>query len=202
MKIPNSYDRNAAESTGRLTPGGHKCIIKQVEETTSKSGKAMLIISFDTSMEDPQPEFYLKRWQNDTRDEKKWQGNSYLVLEGEYAEANLNRFLSAVDHSNEGFNPAKGGELDPKVFKNLKVGVVFREEEYEPQTATMTDLMNGVYPTAVRPFRFCDYYKALDQEAPKKKTINKVQTATVTPSTAGFIDVPADALEDEGLPFK
>ena len=60
---------------------------------------------------------------------------------------------------------------------NLKVGVIFREEEYEPQTATMTDLMNGIYPKTVRPAFWCGYDTAFDEKVPKPKTINKVETA-------------------------
>lgn len=196
MKIPNNYDPNAAEFE-RIQPGGHKCIIKQVEETKSQGGKEMLIISFDTSLEDAQPEYFLKRWQNDTREEKKWQGNMYLVTEGQYAENNINRFLGAVEKSNDNFHPVKGGDLDVKVFKNMKVGIVFREEEYEN--------MNGEVRTSVKGFRWCSYDNAPEQNAPEPKLLQSsaaafsATTPKALPPTAGFFDVPADQLE--GLPF-
>lgn len=178
-------------------PGGHKCEIKQVEETTSKSGKAMLIVSIDTSPEDTQPLFYTNRYVADTRPDKKWSGNVYIVLEGEYGEQNLNRFLGAVDHSNENFNPMAGGELDPKVFKGMKVGVIFREEEYNNQ--------NGEVRTAVKPAFWCNYNDAPEQKIPKIKFLPRSTTdpTNFTPSwqqTAGFVDVPAD--DEQGLPFK
>ena len=31
----------------RLTAGGHKCVVKNVEQRNSKSGKPMLVIAFD-----------------------------------------------------------------------------------------------------------------------------------------------------------
>lgn len=203
MKIPNNYDRNAAEGFEALTPGGHKCVIMQAEEKKSQNGKQMLVVSFDTSEEDTQPKYFSNRYLADTRTDKKWQGNAYIVLEGEYAEANLNRLLGALDHSNENFNPAKGGELDPAELKGLKVGIVFRREEYIN--------MGGEVRSSVKHFRWCAYDKALDQEAPQPKLLQssadalqatRPQTAVVTPSAAGFIDVPAGADETEGLPFR
>ena len=207
MKIPSSYDTNKDYNQTReqITPGGHKCIIKYAEEGKSQSGKQMLTIQIETSFEDTQPGFFQRRFDADTREKKKWTGNMYVVLEGQYAESNINKFLSALDHSNANFKLAPGAELDPRQLMNLKVGVIFREEEYEPQTATMTDLMNGIYPKTVRPAFWCGYDTAFEEKVPKPKTINKVQTATATPTPGasyGFVNVPADALEDDGLPFK
>jgi len=208
MKIPSSYDTNKDYNQTReqITPGGHKCIIRDAIEGQSSTGKQMLTIRLDTSFEDTQPGFFQKRFEADTRADKKWPCNMYIVLEGQYAETNLNKFLSALDHSNANFRLAPGGELDPRQLMNLKVGVIFREEEYEPQTATMTDLMNGVYPKTVKAAFWCGYDTALEEKAPKPKTINKVQTSTATPAPSnagfGFVNVPADALEDAGLPFK
>ena len=207
MKIPNSYDKNKDYNQAReqITPGGHKCIIKYAEEGRSQSGKQMLTVQIETSFEDTQPGFFQKRFDADTRADKKWPGNMYIVLEGQYAENNINKFLSALDHSNPNFTLAPGAELDPRQLMNLKVGVIFREEEYEPQTATMTDLMNGIYPKAVRPAFWCGYDTAFEEKVPKMKTLNKVQTAAAPPTPGasyGFVNVPADALEDEGLPFK
>lgn len=201
MKIPNNYNKDTALGGERIQPGGHKCVIKQVEETRSSTGKAMLVVSFDTAAEDIQPGYFANRWFSDTRDDKKWQGNMYIVLEGEYADANLNRFLGAVDHSNEGFELNPGADLDPKVFKNLKVGVVFREEDY---TA-----WDGQARTSVKPFRWCAYDKAPEQKIPDRKA-QKTDLASLEATTPagvpanasyGFVDVPADADETEGLPF-
>lgn len=48
MNKPNNYDNTQA--AGEFTPvelGGHKLIIKQVTETTSKNGKPMIVVLFD-----------------------------------------------------------------------------------------------------------------------------------------------------------
>lgn len=202
MKIPNNYDTNKTYGGDfeRLTPGGHKCVIRQVEETRSKSGKAMLIVSFDTSPEDTQPNYFSNQYINDKRDDKKWPGNMYIVLEGEYAENNLNKFISAIDHSNENFRPAPGGDVDPRIFANMKVGIIFREEEYNNQ--------NGEVRTAVKGAFWCGYDKALEEKAPKRKDLPRSASdpTNFTPSWLqsgsdyGFVNV-ADGLQDEGLPF-
>lgn len=210
MKIPKDYNKDTALGWEQIKIGGHKCIIKQVEETKSQSGKDMLVVSFDTTNDDTQPGYYMDRWLSDTRDNKKWQGNMYIVTEGEYADANINRFLGAVEHSNEGFEIKPGANLDPKVFKDKQVGIVFRREEYT------TDDHQSRW--SVKPFRFCSYDAAFDQAIPKEKPLpgsvmqtpqpapmpqnapSWAQQAMQTPSD-GFMDIPEGADETEGLPF-
>lgn len=61
MNKPNNYD-NTRSGGGEFEPielGGHRGIIKQVEETTSKTGKPMAVVYIDFAPEDKQPR-YLK----------------------------------------------------------------------------------------------------------------------------------------------
>lgn len=206
MKIPNNYNKDFGDYE-QLSAGGHKCRIVRAVETKSQTGKQMLVVNLDTTEDDVQPLFFTNRYVRDKREEKKWPCKMYIILEGEYAEGNLNRFLGAVEKSNDTFHPEPGKDLDPQKFTDLKVGTVFRQEEY-----TKSDLTVGM---SVKPFRWCSYDKAPEQEVPKPKLLptsdtdptrfvpewQKTQTATVTPSRAGFMDIPADALEEEGLPF-
>ena len=72
MQKPNNYDNT--QSFGGFTPielGGHVCVIKKVEEITSKTGKEMIKISLDTDRTDSQPNYYTNSWNNDTRENKK-----------------------------------------------------------------------------------------------------------------------------------
>lgn len=213
---PKDYD-NIPLGGERLTPGGHKCVIMQVIETTSSKGSQMLIISFDTDSADTQPMYYQNRYLNDKRPDKKWSGNMYLVVDGEYGPANLKRFCTAVEDSNANFSCwSQQGVLLIEQMKNKRVGIVFREEDYTKD--------DGTVGNSVKPMRFCNYFKAMEEKVPDRKPL-PAPSAQAMAATApvsgqdqqnfvpfqqsqqqparpdyGFVAVP-DGLEDEGLPF-
>ena len=59
MNKPQGYDQ--AQAGGSYTPialGGHRAIIKQVLETTSRSGKDMIVVSIDFAAEDAQAKYF------------------------------------------------------------------------------------------------------------------------------------------------
>lgn len=220
MQKPNNWDDINISAV--INPGGHRCVIKKVEETRSSKGSAMLIINFDTDQTDSQPRFYSDRYLADqkagkTGDDLKWKGKSYLVTDGEYGPSNLKRFVTAVEDSNPGFNVTWGDQFAACLI-DKKVGVVFRVEEY---TTDLHELR-----ASVKPFRFCDYAQAADQPIPKRKEAPAlepslydrykeaqaaqpqqmswdqppiVQSAQQAQSE-GFMTVP-DGLEDSGFPF-
>ena len=199
MKVNrNEYD-NVRLDTPRLTPGGHKCIIKQVLEGRSQTGKDMLTISFDTTEEDPQPKFYTNDYLGQSGTAKKWHGTSYITQGNEYFLKNLKQFVGAVESSNEGFSGlTDDGIVKTDEFKNKLVGIVFREEEYLANT--------GRKGTSVKSFYFCNYADAEDKPVPEKRLLPEQTKAFASPDPAaaseGFMAVP-DTLEDvEGLPFK
>ena len=196
MQMPKDYNETVIGMT--LTPGGHKCVIKQVEETKSRNGSDMLIVSIDTDKTDKQPGFYAERYLADKAAGKDpvWRGRQFVVTSGEYGTANLKRFVTAVEDSNEGFE-VKWGKGFADCFKGQKVGVVFRIEEY-------TDEGSGELRTFVKPFRFCDYAKAEEQAVPKRKEAPapqpSLQQTWQEQAQEGFMTIP-DNLEDDGLPF-
>ena len=185
----------------RITPGGHRCIIMEAAEATSQKGSQMLVISFDTDATDAQPMYYQNRYINDKRLDKKWGGKMYIVTGGEYGPANVKRFCTAVEDSNEGFSCWDDhDQLKLAELKNKLVGVVFREEEFL--------LPDGQCRWSVKGTRFCNYHKALDQKVPEPKPLHsdaKDQAFdrafdAANAANEGFMNI-ADDLEDEGLPF-
>lgn len=198
MQMPKDY--NSTIIGAALTPGGHKCVIKQVEETKSKNGSDMLIIYFDTDKEDKQPGFYSERYLADKTAEKDpvWRGRQYVVVSGEYGTANLKRFCTAVEDSNEGFE-VKWGKGFADCFKGQKVGIVFRIEEY-------TDDATHEVRASVKPFRFCDYAKAEEQAIPQRKEAPapkpSLQQTWDQQAQEGFMAIPDNLDDVEGLPFK
>lgn len=197
---PKGYNDIQAGDYESLKPGGHKCVIKQVEAAKSSKGNDMLIIYLDTSEEDFQPQHFANRYLNDKRPDKQWPGTgkSYITLSGEYGPANLKRFCTAVEHSNEGFSCWDFNDnLRIDDLKNQKVGVIFREEEYTKEDYTLG--------RSIKPFRFCNYNEAFDKDAPEPKLLTQKAPEgfgqTAPDMNSGFMSVP-DNLEDEGLPFK
>lgn len=192
ITIPKDYKEVNVDGYESIKEGGHKCVIKSIEETESSTGKKMLVIFLDTSAEDFQPSFYTLAYKRDTRDDKKWGCRSYIVLEGEYATANIKRFCTSVEHSNEGFGCwDANGFLKLEELKGKKVGVVFRGEYY-----TKADHTEGF---SIKPWRWCSYDKADEQAVPERK--ESTNSGVLTPMDQGFMAVP-DGLEDEGLPFR
>lgn len=182
-----------------LNAGGHKCVITEVQETQSRSGKDMLVISFDTSEEDTQPNFYMNMFladQKRTDRDAVWRGKQYIVTEGEYGLANLKRFTTAVEDSNPGFE-VKWGKAFAGCFKGQKVGIVFRLEDYTAD--------NGELRTSVKPCRFCSYDKAPEQAVPKRKELPQEQPSLMdqfqSQAQEGFMQIPDGLNDAEGLPF-
>lgn len=133
---PKKYDE--VQIGGDFTPielGGHKGIIKSVEEYTSDySGNTSLKVIVDTTKDDKQPEYFTELYKNDDREDKKWSNSAikYVSLkEDENCVKMLKSFITAVENSNPGFIYNWDKEIDQ--LKNKKVGVVFGLEEYKDQ---------------------------------------------------------------------
>ena len=133
MIKPADYDRVSAY--GEFTPlelGGHICQIMSVEETTSSTGKDMLIISLDTAPQDEQPGYYMEQWKNDGRQDKKWGCRVFQMVLDKDGNTNrgLKTFITAVEKSNPGFR-VQWGDGFAACFKGRLIGGVFGREQYQ-----------------------------------------------------------------------
>ena len=220
MRKPSNYDET--QVGGNFTPitaGGHRCVIKQVNETYSETDNhyAMLKVFFDTDNTDAQPNYFSNLYMGDQQSkgkDAKWRGFHNTVTDErcEYGTGNLKSFITAVETSNDGF--AVQWIEDPiafgKQFVGKRVGVVFGEEEFRSNT-------DGSIKTSCKSRYFCNYDKATEMTIPKKKELEPAkpvqqgysawQNQTVTPTAPmqeaaqeGFMQIP-DELSDEGLPF-
>ena len=132
MQKPNDYDNTQAQ--GEYIPvelGGHKLVIKQVTETTSKTGKPMIVVCFDFAPDDVQPGYFMEQFKNDIRPDKKWPNQATQYILTEDADGNCSRsfktFTTCVEHSNTGFT-TKWGDNFGAQFKGKKIGGVFGEQ--------------------------------------------------------------------------
>lgn len=166
MLKPNNYDSvNAYGDYDPIEIGGHIMVIQNIDESTSRTGKPMLLISLDTAREDAQPGYFMDRWKNDSRpsDKKKWGCIVYQLTEDDHGDCSrgLKSFITSVEESNSGFQ-VQWGDNFARCFKGKKVGGVFRREQYEDR--------NGDLKWSTKCFAFRSVQAVIDGiEKPKDK---------------------------------
>lgn len=184
--MPNSY--NEVKAGGDFTPvelGGHHLIIKQVNETKSKTGLPMIVVLFDMAKNDKQPEYMTEEFRNDVRPDKKWphSGTQYILTAGQDGECtkSFKSFMTSFEKSNN--CEAVWGEKFNAQFKNKKIGGVFGEveNEYNGKTTMRHELR-----------WFCDDGKVDTIAVPAPKMLDKTSApaqATSTGDTSAFMPV-------------
>lgn len=151
MQKPKDYDE--VQEYGeyeKLELGGHVMKIIKIEETKSKSGNEMLMIYLDTDKSDNQPQFFKKRYDSDTREDKKWGCIVYQLTEDVQTggtNRGLKTFITAVEKSNSSGFKVQWGDKFCECFKNKLVGGVFGREEYINKKGTPS------WSTKLRSFR-------------------------------------------------
>lgn len=199
MLKPKAYDetRSGGGDFEPIELGGHRGIIKQVEERTSSTGKPMAVVYIDFAAEDRQARYFEDQYRNDDRTEKKWpyQATQYIVTED--AEGNTSRSFKSFCTSYEDSNGVKikwgDGPQWAAQFKGRRIGVVFGEVEEEYQ---------GEIKTRRRIRWFCDDHKAGEQDAPAKRLYNGPRPYATTTSTESTEWMPFPQTEAEDLPFR
>ena len=200
MQKPNNYENTQAQ--GEFTPvelGGHKLIIKQVNETVSKKGKQMIVVLFDFAPDDIQPGYFTKQFRDDIRPDKKWpnQATPYILTEDENGDCSrsFKTFITCVEHSNSGFT-TQWGDAFAKQFKNKKIGGVF---------GSQMDYYDGKEKEKRVLRWFISVDKVTDAKIPEmsetqayKNHINGYAHGS-TPAGDGFMNIP-DGIDEE-LPF-
>ena len=196
MNKPQGYDQ--AQAGGSYTPialGGHRAIIKQVLETTSRSGKDMIVVSIDFAAEDAQAKYFENQYRADTRADKKWPYQAVQYIMTNDAEGNTSRsfkgFCTAYEQSN-GTQIQWGGQNWGKQFQGRRIGVVY---------GAVTEEYNGKVSTRHKIRWFCDDHKALDQDIPQPKDTTPVAGYGIpTQADSGAEFMPFRDGDD--LPFK
>lgn len=190
MSFPTNYNSVNVNSFNYapLKAGGHKCKVLTMDVGATANGNRKITITFDTTMDDIQPNFYV----NSDRKGK------YDVIVDErlldrsgnpYGLTNLKRLMTSFEDSNAGFHVADDNygvndALFCMQFINKNIGFVMGEEEYISQR-------DGAIHTAIKAKYPCGYDKAFDQKVPNKKTVER-------PAENIFIDA---SLDDAQLPF-
>lgn len=200
MLKPNGYDE--VQAAGEFTPvelGGHYCVIKQVKETTSKTGKPMIVVCIDFCSPDKQENYFMDSFKDDVRPDKKWPHNGTIyILTQNYQDPNkvsrnFKTFCTCVEKSNSGFEIQWGDNWGAQ-FKGKKIGAVYGEveNEYNGKTSMRHELR-----------WFCSWDRVDKASVPDPKMLNNssAPASTAKPSTDadGFMNVPQGA--DDEIPF-
>jgi len=167
LKKPENYDSVELREFD-YTPinlGGHKGIIKKVEEYTGQSGSTSLKVTTDTDKNDIQPSYFQAQYDGDTRAEKKYSNGAikYVSLkDDENCVRMLKAFITAIENSNPGFKYDWNKDLSQLV--NKKIGLVFGLEEYEAN--------DGKIKTMTRLTQFRSNDKVDNVKIPKVKILS------------------------------
>lgn len=185
MKKPADFDN--VQAFGEFEPlelGGHVCKIMSVEESKSRAGKDMLIISLDIA-EGKQANYYANQYKNDTRDNKKWGCIVYtMVYDQDGATSRgFKTFIDIVEKSNKGFITQWGDSFGDQ-FKGKLIGGVFGREEYINN--------NGEKKFATK----CMFFRTVEAV---RKGIEAPADKLLQGSSAGFAQTSQE--DDDDLPF-
>lgn len=185
---PADYDTTKASTGGsqKLPAGAYYCGIAGVELTKSRGGADMLKLHIEIIRGDYAGYFkkQMERW-----NDEKWPsgGTLYQVIEGK----SLPMFKGLIENlqaSNDGFDPwGDNNALEEYRLKGLRIGCIFREEEYQKN--------DGTVGTATRIYGTCPLDQVETIKPPAKKTLDG---STELQGGAGQYQPP---LTDEQIPF-
>lgn len=167
LSKPKDYDEiQVNQEYEKLELGGHKGIIKSVEEYKSQvSGNTSLKVEVDTDKTDKQPNYYQEQYDNITDMNKRWSTSAtkYVSLkEEENCKKMLKSFITSVENSNPNFTYNWDKDIDQ--LKGKKVGLVFGLEEYQDQ--------EGKTKTATKLIQFRSLDKVDNVKIPKVKLLD------------------------------
>ena len=124
------FEKKRTEGFKAIEPGGYVCKIMNAEVLPYSWGE-VLKLDFDIA-EGEYKDYYFNQYQNNTNEDKHWQGNIRITVPDEsnqYYESQKKKFgnmIACIEESNSGY----AWDWDEKKLKNKMVGLVFGNEEY------------------------------------------------------------------------
>ena len=200
MQKPNNYDATPTQGDFEQPAlGGHHATILDVKISKTRTGKDMLVISFDFAQDDKQHGMFMQQYKDDVRPEKKWPhgGTNYTVCVDN--SGNTSKSYKTFCTSWENSNDKKVQWIEDDTawcaqFKNTRIGVVF-------------GVVHSVYQNEERVRNemrwFCSDKKVDEVQIPKERQLNdqekKIIENQAVADSGSFMDIP-DGIQEE-LPF-
>jgi len=188
MNKPRDWDTTQAYGDYTpLPPGAYICKILRVEEDVSSSRLPMLKITLDIH-EGKYTGFFRKRYDADTRPDKKWPCIYHQVTQNHDGSTSggFKAFVTSVENSNPGMI-IKWDSTFLTQFKSKLVGVLFRSEEFIKR--------EGGTSWATKAYQFRSTNSLADCPVPEKKPLSN--GAPIPASSF----VPTDDTDDDDVPF-
>lgn len=179
----NTNWKNVNDGGGQPQPGGYICKIIAVEDVEDRE---FLKIYLDICFGEHAGYF------QDLYDRYGFYGLTHIRSYKEKAAGLFKKFLKTLEESNAEF-VADEFDNDPQKLVGLELGAVLQLRRYTKA--------NGLDGTQLRVPQICSRKAILDGNFIVPDEIDDRDLPASTP-TAGFFDVPADADETEGLPFR
>ena len=191
MKQFKGYERKEQMEWEALPKGAYVIKILDVREEANKTSSGThLAMPFDIA-EGEYAGFYKNSFDNDTREDKKWNNDAILYVNvpednsPQWTIDNFNKFMTAVEDSNEGYHWG----WDESTLKNKVVGAKFCIEQSE-YNGKIYDHTKAKWFIAAQKVRDGKYGKL-----PNDKLVDSKDSGT-----GDFVKVP-DNVKDEELPW-
>ncbi len=193
MQQFKGYERKEQVDFELLPKGAYVIKLLSVkEEYNTDKGTSWLKIAFDIA-EGEYKDFYKKVFDGNTKEDKKWPNDAVLYItcptdnSEQWLIDNFNKFMTAVEDSNEGFH----WNWDESILKDKLVGAKFCNEQSEYQ--------NKIYDHTKAKW-FINAQKVRDGKAgklPQDKLISSGSGSSgSSPANDGF-----KPISDEEIPF-
>lgn len=192
MNPTNNYATTQAATSSaapavKLPAGGHICSIMDAREGKSYNNIPTLDLYFDIKEGNEFDGYYMNRFnaQKQFNADAKYQG---VLRQNTVDESgNTNKFFKGMITAIEESNPGYKWDWNEKGLKGKKVGIVFRDKEWE---------YNGQKGFTAVPFYACNAANAAAMPVPKPKMLANNQAVN------GVVEAVFDAAEESSdLPF-
>ena len=193
MKAYNDFRAEKASSGREILPaGGYVCTVKSVkiDEYHNDFGDTQyLVLAIDVS-EGQFAGFFEKDYKQNTNDDKKWRGTYRIRIPSDdgteqdsWTKRTFGNFIWAVQESNPGYT----WSWDEKTLKGKKLGVLYRnkEWEYNGKTGWTTEAAGSASVDDIRAGNF----KPLKDKPLKDKPLQTAPQFTEEPA-GGSDDLP------------